>query len=185
MSFVDERVCFSSKPCCLLLCFTNGLLNMWQYLWNGFPHLQWEDERFSDLYIYKSSWFVENPCRNHRSVSSYWAFSAARRSEVIAYRPSPPGTRSLVADGLGWPCLLWGRFSPSVEGRVSSSPCRTDWLTDVRGSPPGPQGLYHTPPLRSKWKEIMSLIKAISEHQSFIRKDRRSRLSNCSQAALC
>lgn len=66
---------------------------------------------------------------------------------------------------LAWILSLCGRWALSVLPLALT-------LTYLHGVPPGPQCLYHTPTLQLKWKEIVSIIKAVIEHQSFRRKEK-------------
>lgn len=129
------------------------------------------EKHFSDLCLYKSSWFPEKPYRNNHSLASYRRLhGAAWRREVLTEKSSPPGIKS---DGW-WLRLLQAGFSPSME-RGLSQPSLQSWRFRICMA--FPQAL------RWKWKEIMAFIKAVIERQSFVRKDRSLWLSNGRQGS--
>lgn len=129
------------------------------------------EKHFSDLCLYTSSCFPEKPYRNNHSVTSYCRrHGAAWRREVLTEKSSPPGMWRLTVDGH----VSQAGFSPSVE-RGISQPSLQSW--HFRICMAFPQAL------RWKWKEIMAFIKAIIEHQPFVRKDRSLWFSDCRQGS--
>lgn len=125
------------------------------------------EKHFSDLYISKAFWLIEKPCRNNHLVCSYWTHpGCCLMHEVLVYR--------------SWPHGFWNlRVDHHVSFSLDSPP---QWEVESCSSSSSIDS-YIFSWFSPRWKEIMSFVRAISEHQSFIRKDRSLWLFNHSQLA--
>lgn len=137
---------------------------------NCFPHLQWEDCATFLWFVYLQGFLVHSKALQKSSLSNQ--LLQASRCCLMLWSHNrqvrAPGIGSLMADGRV--SFMLGSL-PQRKVESHSPPSSLDAYTFAWLFPRSSRS-SHTPALRSKWKEIMSFVRATIERQCFVGKEK-------------